>query len=313
MRFAPLQQILVVALVLILAACSPAGDSSSGGLFVVTTTSILGDVVAQVGGELIDVTVLIPADVDPHSYEPTPRDLAAVADADLVFVNGLDLEGFLDAVIANARADAYVVEVSQDVPAIEFAGEDEHEEEGEAEEHEEGVDPHVWLDPNNVILWTEVIADELAAMNPDNRATYAANGEAYIAELQALDAWALEQVGTLEPSQRILVTDHDALGYFAAHYGFEVVGLVVSGTSALAEPSAGDLAALEAHIADSGAPAIFVGVSVNPDLAEQVAADTGVQLVPIYTGALSGPEGPAANYIELMRYDVRAIVGALGD
>jgi len=312
MRATSLQTIVAVAGALILAACGPAADSSSGGLFVVTTTSILGDVVAQVGGELIDVTVLIPADVDPHSYEPTPRDLAAVADADLVFVNGLGLEGFLEAVVANARADAYVVEVSQNVAAIEFGGEDEHEE-AEAEEHEEGVDPHVWMDPNNVIIWTEVIADELAAMDPDNRATYAANGEAYIAELQALDAWALEQVGTLEPSQRILVTDHDALGYFAAHYGFEVVGLVVSGTSTLAEPSAGDLAALEAHIADFGAPAIFVGVSVNPDLAEQVAADTGVQVVPIYTGALSGTDGPAASYLELMRYDVRAIVGALGE
>ena len=198
----------------------------------------------------------------------------------------------------------------------EDADHDDHED-GEDHDHEEdeheheGFDPHVWMNPLNVVSWVETIAAALSEIDPDNAEDYAANAASYIAELQALEAWAQERISTIPIEERLLVTDHDALAYFADHYGFEVVGAVLPSYSTLGETSAADLAALHAAIAAFDVPAIFVGVTVNPDLAAQLAEDTGVQLVPIYTGALSTEDGPAANYLDFMRYNVEAIVDAL--
>lgn len=195
-------------------------------------------------------------------------------------------------------------------------GDHEHEE-GEDHDHEEdgheheGFDPHVWMNPLNVVVWTQNIASALAEIDPDNAEEYEANAASYIAELQALDTWAQERISSISAEQRRLVTDHDALAYFADHYGFEVVGAVLPSYSTLGETSAADLAELQGAIQKFDVPAIFVGTTVNPDLAAQLAQDTGVQLVPIYTGALSAEDGPAASYLDFLRYNVDAIVDAL--
>ena len=168
------------------------------------------------------------------------------------------------------------------------------------------------MDPGNVMQWAGNIAEALAAQDPANADDYMARAAAYQAELAALDEWIVAQVNTIPEGQRQLVTDHDALGYFAARYGFEVVGAVIPGTSTVSEASAAEIAELEAAIADLGVAAIFVGTTVSDDLAARVAADTGVELVALYTGALSGPDGPAGSYLEMMRFNVAAIVAALG-
>lgn len=301
---------LPVLFLLLLSACSSAGRQGSppdGRLQVVATTSIVGDVVGNIGGELIELTVLVPPGGDPHTFEPRPQDIAAVSDAQVVFASGLGLEEALKGVL-EANVKGTLVEVSDGLAVIPLQDKDEHE--GAQPEHGTG-DPHTWMDPNNVIIWAGNIATALAEADPANRATYKANAEGYIAELRELDAWIRQQVEQVPPKQRKLVSDHAVLGYFAAEYGFEQVGLVIPALSSSAAPSAQELAALVDAIRAQDVQAILVGTTVNPALSEQVADDTGAELVFIYTGSLSQPGGVASSYIQLMRYNVQTIVDTL--
>jgi ABC-type Zn uptake system ZnuABC Zn-binding protein ZnuA len=184
--------------------------------------------------------------------------------------------------------------------------------EGDDHDHDHsGVDPHTWMSPDNVMVWTDNIAATLAALDPANADTYTANAASYTAELEELDSWIDEQIAQIPEENRELVTDHTAFGYYAHEYDLEQVGAVVPAYSTLAETSAQELADLQTEITELGVPAIFVGTTVNPDLAEQVAADTGVQLLPIYTGSLSEPDGPVPSYIDLMRYNTEQFVTGL--
>jgi manganese/iron transport system substrate-binding protein len=300
----------VLFLLLLLSACSSGGRQGSppdGRLQVVATTSIVGDVVGNIGGELIELTVLVPPGGDPHTFEPRPQDIAAVSDAQVVFASGLGLEEALKGVL-EANVKGTLVEVSDGLAVIPLQDKDEHE--GAQPEHGTG-DPHTWMDPNNVIIWAGNIATALAEADTTNRATYQTNAESYIAELRELDAWIRQQVEQVPPKQRKLVSDHAVLGYFAAEYGFEQVGLVIPALSSSAAPSAQELAALVDAIRAQDVQAILVGTTVNPALSEQVADDTGAELVFIYTGSLSQPGGVASSYIQLMRYNVQAIVDTL--
>lgn len=295
MRFAHL---VLLPAALLFAACISAGPSDPGKIKVVASSQIVGDVVGVITGDLVDVTFLIPAGTDPHAYEPAPQDATRLAEADLVFINGLGLEEALQPLL-NDQADK-VVDISEGVEPLVLA-----------EEGESGPDPHVWTNPLNVKIWADSIARALAGLDQQNAAIYEANAEAYKSDIEELNIWAVEQIAQIPVEQRVLVTDHEAFGYFAVHYGFEIVGVVIPGYSTLSEPSAGDLAELETSIRDLGVKAIFVGVSLNLSLAEQVADDTDVQLVPIYTESLSETNGPAPTYLEMIRYDVGAIVAAL--
>ena len=277
-------------------------------LRVVATTTILADVVAQVGGDQIQLTGLLPPETDPHSYQPTPQDLRALAQAQVIFINGLGLEDFLAETLANAGSQAPIVPVSTGVAVIEL----DQPQESEEASHERGrVDPHVWFSVPNVVSWTQNIQAALSQLDPERASAYAASGQAYRTRLQDLDAWIREQVATVPPERRKLVTDHLAFGYFAREYGFQQIGALVPSFSTSARPSAQQLAKLQEQIRQEGVQAIFVGMSVNPELAEQVAQDLGIQVVRLYIGALSGPDGPAPTYEDFMRYDVNAIVAAL--
>lgn len=284
----------------------PVSLSPGERLRVVATTSIVGDVVAQVGGEAIQLTVLLPIGADPHTYEPPPADLAAVAQAHVIFVNGFGLEGVLEQTLRNVAGDRPIVAVSA---GIEPRKMEEHHHEGEAHAHGD-VDPHVWMDVRNVMTWTENIRQTLSALDPAHADLYAANAAAYRKELEALDAWIQEQVAQVPPQNRKLVTNHPAFGYFADRYGFEQVAAVYP-VSPGAEPSAQEIAQLEETIRQFGVPAVFAETTVNPKLAEQVARDTGVRLVTLYTGSLGAPGSGAETYIGMMRANVQAIVDAL--
>ena len=284
-----------------LTACSaPASTPTDGLLAVVATTSILGDVARQIGADRVSVKVLLPIGADPHAFEPRPQDVAALTDADLTLINGLGLEETLLPLLENASS---VVVVSDGISALPFAGEHDGE--------EGGLDPHVWQDPNNVIVWARNIADAFAQADPSHADEYAANAEKYIAELTALDAWIQEQVAQVPEANRKLVTEHATFGYFAARYGFEQVGAVVPSVSTGSAPSAQELAALEDAIRSSGVKAVFVGSTVSPDLSRRVADDTGVRLVFLFTDSLSEAGGDAESYLTFMRYNVNAIVEAL--
>jgi ABC-type Zn uptake system ZnuABC Zn-binding protein ZnuA len=290
-------------LVSLLAGCSSVPAPSNSGLRVVASTTILGDVVSQVGGNLINLSVLFPIGADPHTFDPRPQDVAAISDAQVVFINGLGLEEPLQpALDANAKGNVVAISDGIDVRKLDSAA--------AAVEHG-GNDPHTWTDPNNVIVWTQNIATALAQANPANAAVYQANASTYIASLRDLDAWIRSEVAQIPPERRKLVTDHYAFGYFADEYGFEQVGALVGSFSTNASPSAQEIATLEDTIRAQKVPAVFVGMTVNASLAEQVAQDTGTKVVPVYTGSLTAPGGNAGTYLAFMHYNVNAIVEAL--
>lgn len=286
-------------------ACAGKPAARGDKLAVVATTTIVGDVVAQVGGDAIDLTVLLPVGADPHVFDPSPQDMAKVTDAGVIFANGAGLEAFLERLLENAGGDAEVVEVSAGVTFIE--GED-HD---EAEHPHEGVDPHTWTDPNNVLRWVDTVEAALVLHDPAHAAEYKANADAYRAQLCELDAWVRGQVAAIPAENRKLVTDHETFAYFAQRYGFEQVGAVVPGYSTAAQPSARDLAALEDRIRAYGVKAVFVGSTVNPALAQRVSEDTGVKLVFLYTGSLTAPGGEADSYLSYVKYNVGAMVEGL--
>jgi manganese/iron transport system substrate-binding protein len=277
-------------------------------LQVVVTTNIVADVVHNVAGDLIDLTVLMPVGTDPHTFEPTPRDVAAVADAHVVFANGAGLEIFLEDLLESAGQGVTVVPVSSGIDLLQLEGPHEQE---HAEQHTGEFDPHTWFDPNNVMVWTHNIEHTLSTLDQDSAHLYEKNAEAYRGKLEELDGWIREQLAEVPEANRKLVTDHTSFSYFAHQYGFEQIGAVFPGYSTLAGPSAQDIAALEDVIGEFDVQAVFVGLTVNPDLAERVANDTETRLVFLYTGSLSEPGGPADDYLSFMRYNVSAIVQAL--
>jgi ABC-type Zn uptake system ZnuABC Zn-binding protein ZnuA len=299
----------------LLTACGQAVEAppTASKLKVVATTSIVGDVVSQVGGDLIELSVLLPVGTDPHSFDPTPQDMSKVAEADLVFANGAGLEEFLEDLIASAGAEGKIVYLSEGIDYLMFEDGINHDEgqEGEHEGDHDGVDPHTWTDPNNVIVWVGNIEHALSEVDPEHADAYGANVQAYRTELGDLDAWIREQVALIPEDRRKLVTDHTLFSYYAEEYGFEQVGALIPGYSTLAQPSAQELAEIEDAIGAYGVKAIFVGNTVNPALAERVAEDTGVLLVFLYTGSLSEAGGEAGTYLEYMQYNTQAIVEAL--
>ncbi|MFZ6020962.1 MAG: metal ABC transporter solute-binding protein, Zn/Mn family [Chloroflexota bacterium] len=309
-------------LLITLSACAPSPAApapttvENQPLQVVATTSIVADVVSQVGGERVTVTTLLPIGTDVHTYEPSPQDLAKVAEARLVFVNGAGLEEFLQVLIENAGSADRVVEVSKGIELKDF-GADTHEEEGEEHNDEgeepshEGGDPHTWVDPNNVKIWVENIRAALTAADPGGEETYRANAQAYLVKLDELDAWVRQQVEQIPPQNRKLVTDHLLFGYFAERYGFEQIGAIIPGYSTAAQPTAQEVAAIEDAIREFGVKAVFVGKTINPTLAQRVAEDTGIQLVGLYHGSLSAAGGEAATYLDYIRYNVTQMVNAL--
>ena len=347
--------LLVGALALVSVACSSSGDASSaaasGGASdtdrptIVATTSILGDVVANVVGDLATVEVLMPPGADPHDFEPSAQQAAELREADLIVANGLMLEEGLAGPIEAAEADGVpVIEIApavDPIPSPEGEGHndaegDDHshgegEEHGDAKDddhsHGEGEehgdddhahdhgdeDPHVWHDPLRMAVAAQVIAEGTAEATGLDAATLSAQADAYAAELEALDAELVAAYGAIPAECRKLVTDHDAFGYLAARYDFEIVGTIIPSGSELAEPSASDLADLAATISAELVPAIFSESIFPTDLAEALAREVGddVALVTLYSDSLGEAGSGADTYVSLMRTNAERITAAL--
>ncbi len=302
--------------VLLVSACgNPTNGNQTpleGKTRVVVTTTFIGDVVNNIAGDKVNISVLLTAGQNPHSYQPAPMDMVAVSEADLILVNGFGLEDFLDDLLSGTDTQAEVIVVSEGITPLMM---DEHLEDDDHGSEDSldavmGQDPHVWFDPNNVLIWAENITSALAEQDPVNRAFYQANFDAYRGQLLELDAWIREQIEIIPEDQRELVTDHSTLGYFAQEYGLIQIGAVIPALTTEAETSGRELAELIDTIRDHLTRAIFVGVDFDPHLAQRVANETGVNLVPLYFGSLSDGE-PAGTYLSFMRYNVSAIVEAL--
>ena len=291
---------------------------------VVATFSILGDMVSKVGGDRVAIVTLVGPDGDAHVYQPSPSDAQAVANADLIVANGLGFEGWMDRLVEASATKAAVVTATAGITPRSMEDEDHDHEEGEHEEeehaHEEGehhhghdhggIDPHAWQSVPNAEIYVANIAKGLGAADPAGAQTYDANARAYLAELDKLDAEIRAGIAALPESHRTIVTSHDAFGYFAA-YGLTFIA--PQGMSTEAEASAQDVAHLITQIRDQGIAAVFVENISDPRLLEQIAAETGAKVGgTLYSDALSGPEGPAATYIDMMRHNLAQLTAALG-
>ena len=276
-------------------------------LQVVTTTTFVGDVVGIIGGEAIDLTVLLEPGQNPHSYQPVPQDMVKVSKADLIFANGLGLEDFLDDLLGGTgKADELVIVSEQIIPLEGLDPGHEGDDEGQAHDQ----DPHVWFDPNNVLSWTEIITDTLVENDPEHAEIYLENAAQYREELKGLDSWIQEQVANIPEENRKLVTDHTVFGYFIEQYGFTQVGAVIPALTTEAETSGQQLSSLIDIIRENNVKAIFIGVDFDPSLSDMIAYDTGAELVPLYFGSLS-QGAPAESYLTFMQYNVETIVNAL--
>lgn len=275
--------------------------SCSGGAApdVLTTTTVLADVARNVAGDRLSVGSLLPAGTDPHSYQPVPQDATLVDKSKVLVVHGADYEEFLQPLLDTAGGDETVIEASKGVRLLSSI------------ESEQAMDPHVWLDPNNVIVYVDNIREGLTQFDPDGGEVYEANASAYIDQLTELDAWINGQVAQIEPKRRVLVTNHEAFGYFAERYGFIVVGAIIPSFSSDSSPSAQQIANLIEQIKLYEATAIFLDASDNPDLAKQIAAETGIKVISdLHLESLT-EGGPAGTYIDMMRDNVTKIVQAL--
>lgn len=302
-------------------------ELNSEPLRVVATTSIIGDVVAQVGGEAVDLTVLIGPGQDSHSYEPVAQDLTAVANAHVIFVNGWNLEEGLVDDLVTIGEEALVVPISANIEPLEFGKgthkpDEENENHEEGEEHEEGdehghsgADPHVWFNIHNVEQWVENVEHVLGYLDPANADTYQANAGTYATALADLKTYTTAQLNTIPEENRFLVTNHDSFSYFAEAYGFTVLGTVIPGVSTVAEPSASDLANLITEMETYSVCTLFTETTVNDALAQTVSAELDgcetVQVLKLYTESFGSDGSDVDSYIKLFRANVDTIVSGL--
>ena len=283
--------------ILLTSACGlPASPAGTADPVILTSTTLLADIAQNIAGDRVKVESLLPISADPHAYQPIPQDAVKITKSKLLIINGAGYERFLEPLMKNAGGEREVIEASAGINLRKEA---------------QGTDPHVWLDPYNVLVYAENIREALTHFDPEGAMVYQSNTDAYVAELKSLDAWIVEQVNQIPADKRLLVTNHEALGYFAEHYGFKIVGTVIESFSSDAAPSAQQMAALIEQIKSTGAPAIFLDAGDNTVLAQQIADETGVRVITdLHLESLT--EGaPAATYIDMMKDNVTQIVNAL--
>jgi len=288
---------------LFLTGCGSASQSSDNAVRVLASTSFLADIAQNVAGARLTVDSLLPIGADPHAYQAAPSDVAKISESKLLIINGVEYEHFIEPLLENAGGERIIVTATDGLTPNQMK-----------DEENAGQlvgDPHMWLDPNLVITYVENIRDGLIEVDADGAEIYKANADAYIAQLKDLDKWIVEQVDTIPAERRLLVTNHEAVGYFAERYGFEVVGAVIPSLSTDAGTSAKEMSSLIEQVKSSGAPAIFLGEVENADLANQIAEESGVKVVNnLYLESLTNG-APAATYIDMMKHNVTSIVNGL--
>ncbi|MBX8488816.1 metal ABC transporter substrate-binding protein [Pseudomonas cichorii] len=265
----------------------------------VASFTVIADMVSNVGGDRVHVTSLIGPNGDPHVYEPTPRDAQALKSADLTFVSGLHLEGWMDRLIKASGYKAQPVVLSEGIKTRYM--------------QEDGkliTDPHAWNSAANGVIYVRNIMTALKKADPEGASVYEANGQRYIVQLQQLDLYARDQIQSVPESKRKILTSHDAFGYFGDAYG--VTFLSPLGFSTESEASAADVAKLIRQIKSEHVTAYFFENSGDPRLVKQIADASGAQPGgDLYVEALSPPDGPAASYVQMFRYNVDKLTAAM--
>ncbi len=276
---------------------APSGDGEA--LRVVTTTTILADLVRQVGGDRVSVESLVPKGGEVHTFDPTPSDVRNVTEADLVFVNGLGLDDWLAELVTNAGSDAPVVRLAEDLEGVTYLT---------GSEGDEAVNPHLWLNVAYAAKYAERIREALVAADPDHAADYEAGGAAYAKVLADLDAEARTALGSIPEAKRTVISFHDAFPYFAAAYGLTIDGTIVDAPGQ--DPSAAQVAALVTAVRDKGIRAIFAEAQFNQDLVRTIADETGATIVSdLYTDSVG--DAPRDTYAGMMRSNIEQVARAL--
>jgi ABC-type Zn uptake system ZnuABC Zn-binding protein ZnuA/ABC-type Mn2+/Zn2+ transport system ATPase subunit len=265
---------------------------------VVASTSVLADLVRAVAGPEVPVQSLLPLGTDPHTFEPLPQTMQMAHHAELIFVNGLTLEGWLEKLIAQSGTQAQVVVLGNSIAPLRHP------------DHPAATDPHAWMDPLLARQYVRTIRDSLSAWQPTRAATFARNCAAYEDSLLALDTWIATQIARIPQQRRVLITTHDGLRYYTTRYGLQALPLM--GTTTDAEVRAGDLRHISGQIAALDVTAVFVEQGINPSLLERLAQEHHIVVAgPLYGDSMSEPDGPAPTYLAMMRHNTRTIVAAL--
>ncbi|WP_371785373.1 metal ABC transporter substrate-binding protein [Streptosporangium subroseum] len=282
-----------------------ASTTADGPLKVVATTTQVADFARNIGGDKVTVTQILRPNVDPHDYEPSPADIQAIADADVVVKNGVGLEKWLDQVISSAGFEGQVVDAGQGVTVRK----------GDGSEEESAGDPHIWHNPQNAKIMSTNIEKAFAAKDAPDAAAYQANLDTYGANLDALDTDIAQRINTIPAAQRKLVTNHDAFGYYIDRYHLTFIGSIIPSFDTSAELSAKQISDLVAKIKATGVTAVFSESSLPPKTAQAIGTEAGVKVEAgedsLYGDTL-GPEGSAgATYLDMEKHNTDVIVGTL--
>jgi zinc/manganese transport system substrate-binding protein len=262
---------------------------------VVASFSILGDFVENVGGDHANVTTLVGADSDVHVYTPAPADAKKIADAKLVVVNGLGLEGWLPRLVQSSGSKAVIMTATAGIAPRKLGSD---------------ADPHAWQSVVNAKIYVANIRDALSAADPAGEAAYRANADAYLAKLDALDHEVREAIAGIPETRRKVISTHDAFGYFAAAYG--VAFIAPQGVSTESEASARDIAAIITQIRTAKIPAVFLENIIDVRLIRRIAAETGAKIGgTLYSDSLTGENGDAPTYIDMVRHNIKVLTSAL--
>ncbi|MEM9258497.1 MAG: metal ABC transporter substrate-binding protein [Bacteroidota bacterium] len=265
---------------------------------VVASASIFADMAEVIAGDHLRVQMVVPIGGDPHIYEPTPDDVRLLAAADLVLINGLTFEGWMNELIENSGTKAKTVTITEGIGTI------------ASEEYANSSDPHAWMTAKNGQTYIRNIRDALIDLDPFNKQVYEFNAGVYLQQLEELDQEIFRQIESIPEQQRILITSHDAFRYFGRHYGIRVEAAL--GTSTDAEVQTDDVNRLTRIVRESGVPAIFVESTINPKLLRQIATDNGVIIGGnLYADSLADPDHPAGTYEGMLQYNTATIVAAL--
>jgi len=265
-------------------------------LNVVASFSILADFVKNVGGDRVNVTALVGPNGDVHVYAPAPQDAKTIADARLVFVNGLGLEGWLPRLLQSSGSKAVIVTASNGISPLTLGSE---------------ADPHAWQSIANAKIYVSNIRDALVQADPTNGDTFFKNAEAYLAELDSLDREVRDAIDRIPPERRRVISTHDAFGYFAKAYGIQFIAPL--GVSTETEPSARDIAAIIVQIRKDKIPAVFLENISDDRLMRRISEETGARLGgTLYSDSLTGENGPVPTYIAMVRHNIKALTSALG-
>jgi len=303
---------------------------------VVATFSILGDMVGRIGGEHISLTTLVGPDGDAHVYQPTPKDARSVSEAEVMFINGLDFEGWLERLAEAASFDGTLVTATKGIDAIAFDDHDDHDDHKDHDDHDDhkdhddhddhkdhddhddhhghnhgAFDPHAWLSLDHAVTYVDNITAALATADPENAADYYSNRADYIAQIDSLSKEVAVMMSSIPEKKRTVVTPHDAFGYFSQTYDIKFVA--PQGLSTDSEISASDVAELIEQIREEGISAVFIESITDNRMIEQIANETGAVVGgTLYSDALSAKEGPASTYLKMFRHNAVTISSVLG-